>query len=221
MRRIVLVLTVAAIAALVVSVLTPPVRLVAGRDEFPDKTRAWIVVSQDDQQMLIYEGNRVVRQLPVSTGWPGVRKSITPVFGGVIGPYWGTFESFGTLQDHGYYLFTDYLPAAADYRAWNRPGNGAWNGDVLVHGAPYRHGPNGEKEYILDGIGTVPTSNGCIRMQPEDAEWFAAWDPVGVSITIKWFSNGTLDYPKLGVGAQLAGLTQDPAARVEGARPGP
>jgi hypothetical protein len=205
--------------ALTLSLLTLSPRQAQGRNDFPNKESAWIVVSQDEQQMLIYEGNRLVRTLPISSGWPGLRKSITPVFSGVVGEYWGSFNSFGTWQDHGYYLFTDYLPVEGD--AFNLPGWGDWNGDVLLHSAPYLFGPNGEKQYIRDGIGKTPVSNGCIRMQPEDMEWFAQWDPVGVAITIKWFSNGILAYPKLGYGAQLIGEAQNAVLPVTNAGTAP
>lgn len=162
-----------------------------GGDDFPDKARSRIVISQDEQKMFIYEGARLVRTLPISTGWPGSRKTTTLAWAGEVGYYWGTFESFGTTQDHGYWLFTDYLD------------DGSWNGDILIHGAPYVLGPDGEKQYSRDQIGKAPVSHGCIQMLPEDAEWFHAWDPVGVQITIHFFTNGTQGYPKLGVGAEL------------------
>ncbi len=163
-----------------------PANSVGGQWPFPDKSEAYIVVSQDEQRMLIYEAGFLVRVLPVTTGWPGARPSITPVFRGFVGPYWGTFASFGALHDHGYYLFTDYL--SEPWEAWNLPGSGAWNGDVLIHGAPYTFGPDGEVVYDLSGIGRYPVSHGCIRLLPEDAEWFSQWDPIGVPITILWFT---------------------------------
>ncbi len=186
----------ALVVALLLSVAALSDQPAAGRALFPNKAAARIAVSQDDQAMYIYEGDRLVRTLPVSTGWPGLRKTSTPVWSGRVGRYWGTFASFGTIQDHGYYLFTDYLD------------DDTWNGDVLVHGAPYHADPSGAKVYDTGGIGKTPVSNGCIRMLPEDAAWFADWDPVGVPIVIMPFSHGTLAYPKLGVGAQLVAATQ-------------
>ncbi len=144
-----------------------------------------LVVSQDDQVMYVYEAGSLVRVLPVSTGWPGARPSITPVFEGFVGGYWGTFESYGAIHDFGYYLFTDYLAESGE--TWNLPGSGAWNGDVLVHGAPYLYGWDGEKQYDLSGIGYAPVSHGCIRLLPEDAAWLHRWNPTGVAITILWF----------------------------------
>ena len=186
----------ALIATLLLSVAVIADRPVSGSALYPNKAITRIAVSQDDQAMYIFEGERLVRTLPVSTGWPGLRKTSSPVWSGRVGRYWGTFSSFGTTQDHGYYLFTDYLP------------DGTWNGDVLVHGAPYQVDLAGGKVYDTGGIGKTPVSNGCIRMLPEDAEWFADWDPVGVPIVIMPFSHGTLAYPKLGVGAQLVAATQ-------------
>ncbi len=214
MRRIVLIL------ALVLGVgFANPAAPAAqgGPDGFPDKARAHIVISQDEQRMLIYEGARLVRTFPVSTGWPGIRRSITPVFKGVVGPYWGSFDSFGSSQDHGFYLFTDYL--AFEDEPFNLPGSGAWNGDILIHGAPYQRGPNGEKVYDRSGIGTSPTSHGCIRMQPEDIEWFQQWNPTGVSITILWFSNAAPAFPKHGFGAQVVGAIQSAPAGTGTSRP--
>jgi lipoprotein-anchoring transpeptidase ErfK/SrfK len=158
----------------------PPVELTL----FPDKAAARIVVSQDDQRMLIFEGERLFRALPVSTGVPADRVTTTPAWEGRVGRYWGTFSSFGTTQDHGYWLFTDYLP------------DGRWNGDILIHGAPYTRGADGEKLYQREHIGREPHSHGCIQLLPEDAEWFRAWDPVGVPVAIE----------PIGVGAVLPPL---------------
>lgn len=160
---------------------------------FPDKGQARIVISQDDQRLLIVEGDRQVKQFPISTGWPGQRTTTTPSWQGTVGEFWGTFSSFGTTQDLGYWLFTDYLP------------DGSWNGDILIHGAPYVVGPAGEKRYSRDHIGVAPASHGCIQLLPEDAAWLRAWDPIGVPVTIAPFSRGSLDYPKIAVGARLVG----------------
>ena len=175
-----------------------------GQVSFPPKANARIIISQDEQQMLIYDGEHLVRTIAVSTGWPGLRKTSTPVWSGRVGRRWGTFSSYGHTQDDGYWLFTDYLD------------DGTWNGDILIHGAPYDPGPAGQKDYDRDGIGATPLSNGCIRIQPEDAAWFSRWDPVGVPITITPFSRGTLAYPKIAVGAQLVAQTQSAAPQVAG-----
>ncbi len=189
MTRLVLVLAIA--LGFLALPVTPPV----GPFPFPDKTKARIVISQDKQRMFIYEGKTAVRELPISTGWPGVRKTSTPAWSGRIGEYWGTFSSFGTTQDLGYWLFTDYLT------------DESWNGDILLHGAPYAVAPDGQKLYSTEQIGFAPASHGCIQMFPSDAEWFHQWNPVGVPLIIESFSGGTLAYPRIVFGAQLAGLT--------------
>src|ERR671932_98453 len=97
----------ALIAALVLSVALMADRPASGRTLYPNIAITRIAVSQDDQAMYISEGDRLVRTLPVSTGWPGLRKTSSPVWSGRVGRYWGTFSSFGTTQDNGYYLFTD------------------------------------------------------------------------------------------------------------------
>lgn len=165
-------------------------------ETFPDKATARIVISQDDQQMRIYEGDRLAVAIPVSTGWPGIRKTATPEWSGRVGEFWGSFTSFGTTQDLGFWLYTDYLP------------DGSWNGDILFHGAPYTVGPDGVKKYELDGIGTAPVSNGCIRLEPADAEWLSRWNPVGVPLTIEPLTKDLMSYPKLTVGATLVAAAQ-------------
>jgi lipoprotein-anchoring transpeptidase ErfK/SrfK len=166
---------------------------------FPAKADARIVISQDQQRMLIYERGVLVKSLPISTGWPGRRETITPTWRGPVGEYWGTFSSFGTTQDDGYWLFTDYLP------------DGRWNGDILIHGAPYLVGPDGEKQYDLAGIGTAPVSHGCIRLLPEDMAWFRNWDPEGVEVEIEPLRNPAFALPKMVLGALL--LSGTPVAQ--------
>lgn len=196
-HTIVLVLVLSALLSRSGSAVAAAPGIVPGTpDTFPDKSIARIVISQDDQQMRIYEGDRLAVVLPVSTGWPGIRKTATPEWSGRVGEFWGTFTSFGTTQDLGFWLYTDYLP------------DGSWNGDILFHGAPYTVGLDGAKQYELDGIGTTPVSNGCIRLEPSDAEWMMRWDPVGVPLTIEPLTKNLSDYPKLGVGAQLVAVAQ-------------
>lgn len=183
LRAILLLLTMTIVLA-----ATPVVR---AKEFFPDKARALIVISQNQQRILIYEGDTLVRSLAISTGWPGKRETATPAWSGTIGDYWGTFTSFGTTQDDGYWLFTDYLP------------DGRWNGDILIHGAPYRLGAAGAKVYDIDGIGVAPVSHGCIRLLPEDMAWFRSWDPQGVGVEVRPLSDPALALPKLVLGALL------------------
>ncbi len=188
MTRLVLALAVA-----LGCLLLPGALGVRAEPQFPNKLSSRIVISQDKQRMFIYQGDKIIRDFPISTGWPGVRRTLTPVWTGRVGEYWGTFSSFGTTQDLGYWLFTDSLPG------------GEWNGDILIHGAPYTLDGAGKKLYSTSQIGNAPASHGCIQMLPDDAQWFHEWDPVDVPITIEPFTGGTLIYPKIVFGAQLTG----------------
>jgi hypothetical protein len=103
--------------------------------------------------------------MPVSTGLP-TRHTVTPAWAGHVGYYVGTFFSFDALVDNGWYLVR------------------AAGGDILIHSAPYVI-VHGEKAYQdLDALGRYPSSHGCIRLRPDDARWFTAWNPRGVPIVI-------------------------------------
>lgn len=57
-------------------------------------------------------------------------------------------------------------------------------GNIYIHGAPYTLS-DGAKAYAgLESLGVRPSSHGCIRLHPADAEWLTAWDPRGVPILI-------------------------------------
>ena len=125
-----------------------------------------IVVDQDSQTMMVYQNGAKIRQMPVSTGKPDDPTTITPAWEGDVGRYVGTFFSFGTWQDEGWYLFEHY-------------------GAMLVHGNPFLK-RDGKKEYQqLDALGTRPASHGCIRMPPEEAVWFTSWKPEGAHVIIR------------------------------------
>lgn len=187
MRRLFLALLV------VVSLLAASSSRTRAEADFPAKTAARIVIAQDQQRMLIYQHGKLLKSLPISTGLPTARETSTPVWTGPITDYWGTFSSFGTTQDDGYWLFTDRLP------------DGRWNGDILIHGAPYLLGPGGEKVYDTGGIGVAPISHGCIRMLPEDMVWFRAWDPLDVIVEIQPLSDPPPTGTKMALGALLLG----------------
>jgi len=184
LRRIVILLLVASVFAATGS----PAGATAA---FPVKTDARVVIAQDQQRMLIYERGKLIKTFPISTGLPTARETSTPTWTGPITDYWGTFSSFGTTQDDGYWLFADRLP------------DGRWNGDILIHGAPYLPGPGGEKVYDTGGIGVAPISHGCIRMLPEDMIWFRSWDPLGVTVEIQPLGHPAPTGGKLALGALL------------------
>jgi hypothetical protein len=150
-----------------------------------DRRGRYILIDQATQTMHVYQGWREIRTFPVSTGIPGPQTQ-TPGWSGLVGEYVGSFQSFGTHQDDGWYLFSR-------------------GGDILLHGAPYALDEAGRKAYLdLDALGQRLTSHGCIRLAPEDAAWVTAWDPQGVPATITPWPFGQLgresDHDDKGVG---------------------
>ncbi len=129
-----------------------------------DPDRRFIVVDLASQQMFVWHPGQPLRVMPVSTGDES-RGYRTLAWYGLVGEYWGTFNSFGVYADEGWYLFEDA-------------------GTILIHGAPYRV-VDGEKVYEdMGALGAYPASRGCIRLTPEDARWFTEWQPHGVPIVI-------------------------------------
>ena len=135
--------------------LTPPAR---GR---------YLLVNQDEQRMYVYENGREVRQIKVSTGQP-VANAFTPAWRGKVGPFWGSapFRNSDLWADYIWYLF---------------PGD---QGSILIHSVPYTRNGNTKVYDRPEALGVKPASRGCIRISPEDAEWLAGWNPVGVLIEI-------------------------------------
>lgn len=129
-----------------------------------DPARRFVVVDVDTQQMYAWNPGEPVREMPVSTG-DTTRGYRTPAWHGLVGDYWGTFQTQGVYADEGWYLYQDA-------------------GDILVHSAPYKL-MNGEKVYQeMDALGNFPASRGCIRLAPEDARWFTEWSPKGVPFVV-------------------------------------
>jgi lipoprotein-anchoring transpeptidase ErfK/SrfK len=134
------------------------------------RTGRAILIDQDQQQMYIFEDGIEVRAIPCSTGDPSNHG--TKPWEGVVGKYVGTFESYGTLSDYAWYLFTDL-------------------GSILIHGAPYVVDEHGGRQYQdLDALGQRPTSHGCIRIHPDEARWFTFWGPHGVPVIITEWTGG-------------------------------
>ncbi len=129
-----------------------------------DPDRRFIVVDLAKQQMIVRDPGQPLREMPVSTG-DEARGYRTLAWYGLVGDYWGTFNSFGVYADEGWYLFEDA-------------------GSILIHGAPYKR-VDGQKVYEdMAALGAYPASRGCIRLAPEDAFWFTQWRPQGVPIVI-------------------------------------
>jgi lipoprotein-anchoring transpeptidase ErfK/SrfK len=129
-----------------------------------------VIIDQARQTMYVFEDGDLLRTIPVSTGRP-TSTTQTPAWEGKVGYYVGTFTSFGTTQDEGWYLF-------------------ASDGGILIHGNPYNL-VDGQKVYEeMEALGSYPASHGCIRLSPADAEWFTAWDPQGAYCQITALPQG-------------------------------
>lgn len=132
-------------------------------DTHPELDR-YIYVDQKVQRMYLFSYGELFRVIPVSTGRP-TNTTYTEAWEGTVGQYWGTFQSFGSYADRAWYLYYSL-------------------GSILVHSLPYNY-ENGEKVYEdREMLGVQPSSHGCIRISPEDAEWFTEWNPEGVLITV-------------------------------------
>ncbi len=122
--------------------------------------------------MIVFENDRQVRTIPVSTGAP-VTNRFTPSWEGTVGDDWGS----GPFRNQW----------RADYMWHLFPGP---EGSILIHSVPYTL-TNGLKKYDrLDALGVEPVSAGCVRISPEDGAWLREWNPVGVPITITRWSGG-------------------------------
>lgn len=152
--------------------LAPELAEVARAHGF-DPAGDFIVVNQNAQRMYVVKQGVEIRTLPVSTGDPdkGYR---TPAWSGRVGRYWGTFLGRGNVwADNGWWLF-------------QAPG-----GNILIHGLPYLL-KDGVKEYEdAQALGLYPASSGCIRLHPQDAEWFTSLQPEGMPIIILPYTGGS------------------------------
>ena len=132
-------------------------------DTHPELAR-FIYVDQATQHMWVFENGQLLRDIPCSTGLP-TDTTYTEAWTGAVGGYWGTFFAFDVFADEAWYLYPSL-------------------GSILVHSLPYVM-RNGYKVYLdRDALGVRPASHGCIRIAPEDADWFTAWGPEGVLMTI-------------------------------------
>ena len=122
-----------------------------------------LYIDQSLQVMRVYEDGVEVRTIPVSTG---LRMSYTPAFSGRVSYYVNKINSYGSFSEHAWY-FTKAT------------------GNIYIHSSPYTV-KDGQKHYIgLEWLGVKPSSHGCVRIHPLDANWLVEWDPRGVLLTVK------------------------------------
>jgi lipoprotein-anchoring transpeptidase ErfK/SrfK len=170
--------TATATATLTPSPSATPTATPLAFDTRPDLPR-YIYIDQDVQRMYVFEQGQLVRDIPCSTGLPQ-SNTYTEPWSGPVGRYYGTFQSFGVWADEAWYLYQSL-------------------GGILIHSLPYTV-ENGYKVYQdRDALGVRPSSHGCIRIAPEDAEWFTQWNPQGVYTTVTdpyWDKWRALLYPE-------------------------
>lgn len=122
-----------------------------------------IVVDQTAQMLYAYEDGVLIRAMPVSTG---VQMYYTPAFSGYVGYYVGTLYSEGLWADNAWYITKA-------------------RGNIYIHSVPYTFSETGEKIFQgLEFLGVSPSSHGCIRLHPDDAQWLTDWNPEGAFILI-------------------------------------
>jgi hypothetical protein len=121
-----------------------------------------LYIDQSLQLMRVFENCVEIRTIPVSTG---LRMSFTPAFDGQISNYVNKFYSFGRHTEHAWYITKA-------------------TGNIYIHSCPYTI-IDGQKHYEgIEWLGIKPSSHGCVRIHPSDAEWLLVWDPLGVSLII-------------------------------------
>jgi lipoprotein-anchoring transpeptidase ErfK/SrfK len=159
-----------------ISVVADPPTDIVPRPIASVKGRLWtpqqraLLIDQDQQEIYVYENGRKIKTIPASSGKP-LMDHFTPAWTGRVGAYQGTIFSFGVYADDAWYL----------YQA---------SGDILIHGAPYVY-VNGQKVYQdLDALGHYPSSHGCIRIHPKDADWLTAWNIEGVPVVVLPWQGG-------------------------------
>jgi lipoprotein-anchoring transpeptidase ErfK/SrfK len=121
-----------------------------------------LVVDQDAQVLRVYMDGVEIRALPVSTGVPPL---YTPAFRGHVGRYVSTIYGYGGWADNAWYVLTA-------------------SGNIYIHGAPYTFSEGARAYEGMEFLGLRPSSHGCVRLHPADAEWLTQWNPEGVPILI-------------------------------------
>lgn len=142
-----------------------------------------VVVSLADQQARAYEGDRCVRQWPISTGSPG-NETWLPFLGKGVTPK--RQVDFPILDKRELVMMTD---PTGQGRYTNEPVK--WDvrltsGGIFFHEADWTNIPGTSKDCGHCGFtGNAPagTSHGCINEKHDDAVWFYQWAPAPDSST--------------------------------------
>ncbi len=116
----------------------------------------WIDVDLNTQLLTAYEGDMPIYSSYISSG-----TSETPT---ITGQY-RTYVKYETQDMNGYLIGYDYYLQDVPHVMY-------FYGNFAIHGA-YWHNSFG-----------VPTSHGCINVNPVDAGWLYDWAPVGTTVNV-------------------------------------
>lgn len=116
----------------------------------------WIDVDLNTQMLVAYEGNTQVYSSLISSG--------TWEYPTITGQY-RTYVKYESQDMNGYLIGFDYYLQDVPHVMY-------FSGNFAIHGA-YWHYNFG-----------VPTSHGCVNVNPIDAGWLFDWAPVGTTVNI-------------------------------------
>lgn len=154
-----------------------------------------IVISEFDQRMRIYDGDRCVREIPVSTGKPGFA---TRLNSGKIHDGYPVLQKkmlvrMSASNFNGESYDTKGVPWDVQLTSWG----------IYLHGAfwsKYGTNPNCGHCGIVQGGGALGHgySHGCINERVQDARWVYMWLPPKtdynvVEFTDNWFQSESCD----------------------------
>ena len=134
------------------------------RDVSLSESDVLIVIDLSDRKAILYEGEKILREAPVAIG---DKETPTPVVNAIVDALWVRAESDIYLAPlYGNRLFgLNQHSEVLDEFGGRRPA-------LAIHGTD-------EVEYIGTEI-----SNGCIRMKPEDIDFFAQYITLGTRVSI-------------------------------------
>jgi lipoprotein-anchoring transpeptidase ErfK/SrfK len=134
------------------------------RDVSIDESDVFIVIDLSDRKAILYEGENMLREAPVAIG---EKETPTPVVDAIVDALWVRSESdiyLAPLYGNRLFGLNQHSEVLENFGG-RRPA-------LAIHGTD-------EVEFIGTEI-----SNGCIRMRPEDIEYFSQFVTLGTRVTI-------------------------------------
>lgn len=121
-----------------------------------------LVVDKEAQVFRVYEDAVEIRVFLASTGMPPL---YMPACVGQVGLYVSTIYGHGNLADDAWYVFIV-------------------SGNICIHNLAYTLSGDVKLYEGTRHLGVRPSSNGCFRLQSDDAERLTQWNPRGAPILI-------------------------------------